>query len=225
MTNMISSIYQYKKLNMKKLIAYGFTKKESYFTYSCNLSCSDFLLTIAITPQGQVSAVIIDEISHEPYTLHLTDGAAGKFVGQIKCQYEEILTDIAEKCFEPDVFKADMTKRVIAYIHETYGNHLEFLWKSSPSNAIWRRKDNRKWYGVLLTISKRKLGIHSDEIAEVIDLRVVPQGLEKLIDHQKYYPGYHMNKKHWCSIILDGSVSFEDLCQKINDSYCLAKKQ
>ena len=36
-------------------------------------------------------------------------------------------------------------------------------------------------------------------------------------------PGYHMNKKHWVSIILDGSVPDKEIIHMINDSYELCK--
>ena len=32
-------------------------------------------------------------------------------------------------------------------------------------------------------------------------------------------PGYHMNKRHWISVILDGSMSDEDILPLIEDSY------
>jgi len=34
-------------------------------------------------------------------------------------------------------------------------------------------------------------------------------------------PGYHMNKKHWLSIILDGSMDDADILRLIQDSYSL----
>ena len=34
-------------------------------------------------------------------------------------------------------------------------------------------------------------------------------------------PGYHMNKRHWISIILDGSMAQADICRLISDSYAL----
>src|SRR5690349_19318817 len=37
-------------------------------------------------------------------------------------------------------------------------------------------------------------------------------------------PGYHMNKKHWNTIIVDGSVPKKLLLQMIDDSYKLAGK-
>jgi len=37
-------------------------------------------------------------------------------------------------------------------------------------------------------------------------------------------PGYHMNKEHWITIVLDGSVPLEILYKMINDSYDLVYK-
>jgi len=34
-------------------------------------------------------------------------------------------------------------------------------------------------------------------------------------------PAYHMNKVHWISIILDGSMQREDICRLIEDSHAL----
>ena len=34
-------------------------------------------------------------------------------------------------------------------------------------------------------------------------------------------PAYHLNKKHWNSIILDGTVPKEEICRMIGESYDL----
>jgi predicted DNA-binding protein (MmcQ/YjbR family) len=36
-------------------------------------------------------------------------------------------------------------------------------------------------------------------------------------------PGYHMNKKHWNTIIVDGSVPSKQIKEWIDDSYSLVK--
>lgn len=36
-------------------------------------------------------------------------------------------------------------------------------------------------------------------------------------------PGYHMNKEHWNSIILDGTVPKKDIQQMISESYALVR--
>lgn len=38
-------------------------------------------------------------------------------------------------------------------------------------------------------------------------------------------PGYHMNKKHWNTIIVNGTVSKKQLLQLIDNSYNLVAKQ
>ncbi len=225
MEDIISGIFKNRMVNFDKLIEYGFEKNADGYLYSNVLNGTDFILTVSVDFNGNVLTKIIDPAFDEPYTLHLISGAVGSFVSNVKSRYEEILFEIAEKCYEPDVFKSVTSKQVISYLKKTYGDEPEYLWKKFTNNAVWRRKDNRKWYCILLTVSKRKLGLNSDETVEILDFRVLPERLQKLIDNQKYYPGYHMNKKHWATVILDGSVEFSEICDRINDSYLLACKK
>jgi len=39
--------------------------------------------------------------------------------------------------------------------------------------------------------------------------------------HASVQPGYHLNKKHWNTVVVDGSLSSEDLRQMIDHSYDL----
>jgi predicted DNA-binding protein (MmcQ/YjbR family) len=52
---------------------------------------------------------------------------------------------------------------------------------------------------------------------------------EKAIDLREHYPcvlpGYHMDKKHWNTIVIDGSVADNILQEWINDSYNLVLKK
>lgn len=51
---------------------------------------------------------------------------------------------------------------------------------------------------------------------------------EKAIDLREQFkciqPGYHMNKKHWNTIIVDGTLNRQQLKQFIFDSYLLVRK-
>lgn len=114
---------------------------------------------------------------------------------------------------------------LIEYVREKYGDELEFLWEKFDDNAIWRRKDNGKWYGLILKVSARKLGLNSDEVIEITDVRAKPEEIERIIDGEKYLLAYHMNKVHWLTMRLDGSVSLEELCRRLDESYELAKKK
>ncbi|WP_334092564.1 MmcQ/YjbR family DNA-binding protein [Helicobacter typhlonius] len=123
------------------------------------------------------------------------------------------------------LFESENAQKIIEYVEQKYGDTLEYLWRKFPNNAIWRRKDNRKWYAALLKIPKSKLGLVSNECVEILNVKVDCAEIDFLVDCQKYFAGYHMNKKHWVTICLDGSVDFEELCERIDASYLLAKKR
>ena len=218
------SIFEGKTASGQKLRAYGFLEEDGVYAYSTVLTNSGFVMTVSVTEQGKINAALIDPATEEPYTLHLADSASGRFVGGVKAEYEQILTEIADKCFESNVFQTDPAKKVILYIQSTYGDDLEFLWQKFDDNAVVRRKDNRKWYAVFLTVSRRKLGLDSDEKVEILDLRMRPEDIEKNVDGAEIFPGYHMNKKHWITVCLDGSVSAERIYALIDESYKLAYK-
>ncbi|MDO5561736.1 MAG: MmcQ/YjbR family DNA-binding protein [bacterium] len=123
------------------------------------------------------------------------------------------------------VFKSELAQQIIEYVKKKYNGELEFLWKKFPRNAIWRNQRNRKWYGALLVVEKKKIGINEEGEIEIIDLLAQPEKIEKLIDGEKYLTGYHMNKKHWLTIKLDGSVNLKKICDFIDQSYQLTAKK
>ena len=222
MASIVENTFKYREVDFSKLIGFGFIQNGSDYIYRRTLAGSGFELTVTISAQGKVFTEITDPSTDEIYTLHLVDGAAGSFIGLVRCEYEETLKEIADACFEPAVFKNPQTKRIIEFVRSRYGDELEFLWEKYPDCAIWRRKDTKKWYAILLTVSKRKLGIDSDEVVEVIDLRFPQEDINSVIDNRKYFPGYHMNKKHWITVILDCSVADGEICRIIDQSYTLA---
>lgn len=224
MADIRDRLFKNRKVNLPKLLAWGFEKCGSDYIYRTKLSESGFQLTISFSERGELSTQVLDPSANEAYGLHLIDSAVGPFVGGVKSQYEQILAEIAAQCFDADIFKSAQAKALIAYVRERRRDELEFLWPKFPANAIWRRRDTGKWYAALLTVSKRKLGLGLEEKVEIIDLRAQPEEIEALIDKRLYFPGYHMNKKHWYTIILDGRVELAELCRRIDRSYSLALK-
>lgn len=217
-------MFRNKKPNIKKLLSFGFEEIDSSYVYICNLIGGQMKLTVTVSEDAKIYTKVTDNSSDEEYVLHRVLGASGAFVGQVKSEYNAILEEISSKCFEPDVFKSEQAKAIINHIRNTYADELEFLWQKFPENAVIRRKDNKKWYAAILTVSRRKLGLNSDEKVEILDLRMKPEDIENTVDGAKYFPGYHMNKKHWITVCLDGTVSLDEICKRINESYNLALK-
>jgi len=217
------TMFENKKVNLKKLMPYGFTRNNDTYIYTTNIVNGQFQMIITITEHGAINTKVIDSSSNE-YVLHRISEVCGPFVSKVRADYESILYHIAEKCFEPNIFKSNYAQKIIQYVQNTYHDELEFLWPNFPNNAIFRRKDTNKWYCALLVLSKRKLGLNSDEVIDVLDLKANSEEIEGMVDGQKYFPGYHMNKKHWYTLCLDDSVPLEEILQRINTSYKLSAK-
>lgn len=203
---------------------YGFAKEADGYKYETDIMSGELKLFVFVTPEGAVSTKIFDTLSNEEYLLYKIESSTGAYVGKVREECEKVLSDISQNCYEADIFHSEQTHAVIDYVREKFEDELEFLWEKFPDCAVWRRKDSGKWYGAVMTVSERKLGLSSDKTVEIIDLRLMPELMAETVDNEKYFPGWHMNKKSWYTMILDGSVSTEELFRRIDDSYALAVK-
>lgn len=220
---MFEDIFLHQKVIAEKLETYGFQKAHNTYRYGVDILNGEFHLEVSVGKNSVPDTKVMEAATAEEYVLYKTN-AAGKYVDEIRMAVAAVLQDIADRCYELAIFKAEQSVKLISYIREKYGDEPEYLWEKFPDNAVWRRKDNKKWYGALLTVSRRKLGFQSDEMVEIIDLRSRPEELEKLIDNVRYYPGWHMNKKYWYTIVMDGSVPLEEICRRLDESYMLISK-
>ena len=219
----IKDFIKNKKINFKKLKEFGFELIDNSYYYHTSLLKNQFKMSVKINIDNSIFTEIIDTETNEPYVLHLLEIKRSGYSEKIYKAYSEILEKVKKVCFEDEIFKANYTKEIVAYVKNKYEDELEFLWEKSPKNAVVRRKSSNKWYAVILTIPKRKIGLESDEVIEVINLHNIPKEIEKLIDYKRYFPAYHMNKKHWCTICLDGTIELKEIYKKIDISYELAK--
>lgn len=222
MDRFLQQIFSDRRADPEKLKTYGFRETDGAYLYEQPLLSGAFTLRVRVRADG-VDACLIDAATDEPYTLFLVEDAQGSFIGEVRAAYCDALSAVAEACFAKTVFQSGYSESVIEYARNTYGDELEFLWEKSPKNAILRRKDNRKWYAALLTISKSKLGAFPDEEIEVLDLRAAPEAIPDMVDGKRVFAGYHMNKKHWITLPLDGTLPAEEICAMLGTSYALAK--
>lgn len=120
-------------------------------------------------------------------------------------------------------FKSPGMKKILQYVKEKYDTEPEFLWAKTPDTAILRHKDNQKWYAALLVIPKEKLGIKKDGNVDVLNLKCDLALIDLWTDYKSIFPGYHMNKKHWISVLLDGSVEDKEIFSLIDMSYGITR--
>ncbi|WP_298483979.1 MmcQ/YjbR family DNA-binding protein [uncultured Ruminococcus sp.] len=114
-----------------------------------------------------------------------------------------------------------LRKFLFQYAMDTYGTQPEYLWEKSPDNAILRHKENGKWYAVVLDVHEKKLGLPGDGTVDVLNVKCDPLEIGSLLRKKGFFPAYHMNKNHWISILLDGSVPEEEILYFLDESYGL----
>lgn len=116
-----------------------------------------------------------------------------------------------------------MIKRseIFDYASKKYGTTPEYLFMKHPDVAVLRNTKTNKWYGIIMNIEKRKLGINEDGYMDVINLKGNPELNSILRSQNHIIAAYHMNKKHWVTILLDFEFPQSELNEMIDWSYQL----
>ena len=109
--------------------------------------------------------------------------------------------------------------RITQYIQATFGTEAEYLWADSPGNAVFRHPASKKWYAAMMRVLPEKLGLPSGESLDIMDIKCDTIMIGSLLSTEGFFPAYHMNKNHWISIVLDGSVSDDQIIPLLELSY------
>ena len=111
-------------------------------------------------------------------------------------------------------------EEIYEYVKKQYGTVPEYLWKESPESAVLRHK-NGKWYAVLMQVEKSRLGLEGDPKVDILDVKCDADMVGLLTQTYGFLPGYHMNKKYWITMLLDGTVSEAKILDFLDMSYDL----
>lgn len=115
--------------------------------------------------------------------------------------------------------KGTIRERLIDYVRLKYGDELEYLWAKTPSSAIVRHKENNKWYAAIIEVAADVIGVGGKEFIDILDVKLQAEHINFLLDCEGFFPGYHMNKLRWITVLLDGTVDLENLKKLIDISY------
>lgn len=108
------------------------------------------------------------------------------------------------------------------YIEETYGVTGEKLFAKYPDFRVFRHGCNRKWFAVIMELPGEKLGLSGGDV-RVVNVKCDPRMIGSFRQEKGIFPGYHMNKAHWITVLLDGTVETDQLRFLVDMSYDLTK--
>ena len=114
-------------------------------------------------------------------------------------------------------------KAVLSYVVKEFDIQPDYPWSKFPKYAVLRHAGSEKWFGIVMNVPKEKLGLAGEGEVDILDVKCHPDKAGSLRQMEGILPGYHMNKEHWISVVLDGSVATEHIHELIQDSYELTK--
>ena len=115
----------------------------------------------------------------------------------------------------------ELTQQIFDYVFTQYGTQPEYLWKTHPDYAVLRHADNRKWYAIVMNVKKKSLGRKGTGKVPVMNVKCSPEMLSVFLPQAGFLPAYHMNKNHWLTVLLDGSVDKDTVLFLLNASFDL----
>ena len=116
-----------------------------------------------------------------------------------------------------------MTKEeLIRFVAERYSTEPEYPW--GDENFIFRHRANRKWFAVAMRVKYRRLGLDREGAADIVDVKCGPLLMDAYRRQPGILPGYHMNKDHWITILLDGTAEDSLIRELLELSYDLTKR-
>ena len=96
-----------------------------------------------------------------------------------------------------------MTKeQFFKFCLDSFGTSPDYPFDDNLETAVLRHANNRKWYAIVMRVSRRKFGMNSDEVVDVVNLKLPTEMFGSFGASDGVYPAYHMNKLHWISVLL-----------------------
>lgn len=199
-----------KKVNTAALSDCGFESSDGKkYTYRRELHNGLYLLVELCG--AKLSVDVFDSIFNEKYAPF----ASGHGGGAIKSEVREILDELLARC----CVKSDVKSDIINYIAETYAVTAEFPWKEYPTYCTFKTKVSGKWFALFMTVNAKVLGFASNNMVDVVNVKVATDEVEKIVDGARILAAYHMNKKHWVTVVLDSETDFDGLKKLVDQSY------
>lgn len=198
-----------------KLVKFGFVKNGSKYSFSGKFLNGDFTADVVVTSGGDVSASVFDVQAGERYLPLRAKSRQSAFVNEVRESYRAFLRKIKNACFVPQPFLTDQANRIAREAEKLFGDKIDFPFSTAPEYGVFRNPENRKWYGIIMNIPKSKIensgraaSLSADDaIVEIINVKIDPEKSIELKKRRGFYDAYHMSKKNWITIALDGSVS------------------
>ena len=113
-----------------------------------------------------------------------------------------------------------MTRQELTdYIFDAFSVEPDYPFPRDDVTCVFRHPDNRKWFGIMMKIPYRTLGMNRDGETDIVNIKCDPVLMGTLRGKPGFRPAYHMNKDKWITILLDGSAGREEITALVDMSF------
>ena len=112
-------------------------------------------------------------------------------------------------------------KELEQFILDNYNCNTDYPWIKYPSFEVFRHINNKKWFALIMDISKDKLGLESNEIISVVNFKCDPILIGSLLREKGFFPAYLMSNNCWITVALNNSVDNDKIKMLLDLSYQL----
>ena len=117
-------------------------------------------------------------------------------------------------------------ERIDTYTKEKYDIDPEILPFSHEDYEIYRHKETGRWFAVFIVKERSAFGLTGDGTAEILCVKPRDRFIADLLMQQPgYLRGYPSSRWNWVSMVLDGTIPFEDICRWLDESYLATKSK
>lgn len=206
--------YTYKEEN---LLAHGFQQGSSGYVRSYSLHQGEYSCQIQIT-KNAMSILVHDVAADEEFLPFYVKHNQGAFVSEIRAEVNAIIEQLFDQCFT----RCDVKEQLLAYAQECFQTAPVYPWKDL-AHCVLKSSLHKKWYAIVMRIPYEALKIERQGSVDIVNVKADPQMITQLIDRQHYFPAYHMNKKHWITILLDRNTDMDKVKELLHNSYLLVE--
>ena len=106
------------------------------------------------------------------------------------------------------------------HVKAKYGIEPEILPFSKENYEVYRHAETGKWFAVFITKDRSAFGLPGSGELEVVSFKIRDRMLADFVAQQPgYLFGFPARNWNWTSAMLDGTITYEDICRWVDGSY------
>ena len=149
--------FKQKILKQDSLEPFGFTTTEQGYEFRKTLIADELEARLLIDLEGKLTGQVVDIDLDEPYDIFRSPQATGTYVGQVREAYGELLSQLADSCYENQLFSSPQANRLAQFLVQEFSDQADHPFEKEPSYLSFRV--DGKWYALFFPLKGEKLGL------------------------------------------------------------------